>query len=152
MSKTRPGTVDNEPPRPKEVREHRYWLFRFKNAAEKHSAARARAIKKGIDPNSVEREPLEEAPSGIKELYEDQPAFNFAGGWLTYGVKWDIDRRDPKGIGKILPLDESLWDSWHHVVQANAKELPEKIKEEVIKVDRPEFTNSEELTVQLSED
>ena len=148
---SRPGAEEPFRARPKEVRQHRYWMFRFKTIEEKYSGARAAAIAAKEDPDLVEKEVVDDPEADkVRALYEDQPAFQFAGGWLTFGVKWDIDREDPAQIGVIVPLDKSLWEDWHKVCLENATELPVQEKPERIQIDRPDFRDHAEVDVDLS--
>jgi hypothetical protein len=80
-------------------RQVRYWLFRFRTAAEGGASAKG-------------------APSGLRERFEDHPHF---GGWENYGVTWDVSDDDPS---VLVPLRVSLEVQWNTEAMASARELP----------------------------
>lgn len=108
-------------------RQVRYWLFRFKTEEEGGCEA-------------------SESPEGLREAFECLPSFKFAGGWKSFGVTWDVQEEDPF---EIMPLDESLWDAWHKHCESAAKEFPKKVRE-VIRAERPDFEDNEEVEIVLN--
>ena len=81
-------------------RQTRYWFFRFQTELEEG----------GTSANG--------APTGLKQHYEAHPHF---GGWKSFGVTWDLDKKD---LEVIVPLRYSLESEWNREVSASARELP----------------------------
>lgn len=76
----------------------RYWL-----------TARANEVSGGT--------PLPQEADGVLDYYQQRNWFQAIGGWLMYGVNWDIQKRPPFAI---FPLERSLADQWHDIVKEQA--------------------------------
>lgn len=84
------------------LKEIRYRLFQLKDQAERE----------------VE---IPELPEDFKESFEEQDAFR---GWINFGVKWDVDEKDP---WKIVKRKKSIEEEWNEVLLEKVPEIPASV-------------------------
>jgi hypothetical protein len=114
------------------LRRARYWFFRFKNEAEGGASA-------------------DDAPEGLRELYEKSVPFKLTAGWKGFAVSWDITDTD-SGERVIIPLDKSVWDAWHEECMKKAKALPKKAPDRTRRIKRPAMVEHLEVDAVLKKE
>jgi hypothetical protein len=110
-----------------ELKQARYWCFRFQSELE------------GAD-EAV-------APDGFKERIESLPLFDKFGGWQTFGSLWDIDG-DVEGNSEpfIYCRDKSLWELWDEHCASVAKAIPATNHDaNIVQIVRDDFADSTEV-------
>lgn len=93
-------------------REVRYKLFRLKNEAET-KVAKENGIREDYVKADVEK--------GFKKKFEEQEVFKVTGGFIDFGVKWDVDPEEPY---TIISREKSVDSEWNEHLEETVKELP----------------------------